>query len=84
MTGLPVDHRLENYTKGYKSAWVVKKYGVSAVFVQPRVDVLCSLARARVAWVGPGGLEQSNGSADGFTRAFAAAMERLAKPLLQS
>src|SRR5437667_5408700 len=28
MTGLPVDHRFENHTNGYKSAWVVKKYGV--------------------------------------------------------
>ena len=28
MTGLPVDHRFENHKKGYKSAWVVKKYGV--------------------------------------------------------
>jgi hypothetical protein len=38
MTELPIDHRLENHKKGYKSAWVVKKYGVPAVFVQPRVD----------------------------------------------
>jgi hypothetical protein len=28
MTGLPVDHRFENHKKGYKSAWVVRKYGV--------------------------------------------------------
>jgi hypothetical protein len=28
MTGLPVDHRFENHKAGYKSAWVVKKYGV--------------------------------------------------------
>jgi hypothetical protein len=28
MTGLPVDHRFENHKHGYKSAWVVKKYGV--------------------------------------------------------
>ena len=28
MTGLPVDHRFENHRNGYKSAWVVKKYGV--------------------------------------------------------
>ena len=28
MTGLPVDHRLENHKNGYKSAWVVKKYGI--------------------------------------------------------
>ena len=27
MTGLPVDHRFENHKHGYKSAWVVKKYG---------------------------------------------------------
>ena len=27
MTGLPVDHRFENHKNGYKSAWVVKKYG---------------------------------------------------------
>src|SRR2546421_13041996 len=28
MTGLPVDHRFENHKNGYKSAWVVKEYGV--------------------------------------------------------
>ena len=28
MTGLPVDHRFENNRNGYKSAWVVRKYGV--------------------------------------------------------
>ena len=28
MTGLPVDHRFENHKNGYKSAWVVKKYGL--------------------------------------------------------
>ena|SRR2546425_8760149 len=28
MTGLPVDRRFENHKNGYKSAWVVKKYGV--------------------------------------------------------
>jgi hypothetical protein len=28
MTGLPVDHRLENHKNGYKSAWVVEKYGL--------------------------------------------------------
>src|SRR5881397_3541868 len=28
MTGLRVDHRFENHKNGYKSAWVVKKYGV--------------------------------------------------------
>src|SRR5438874_9402242 len=27
MTGLPVDHRFENHRNGYKSAWVVRKYG---------------------------------------------------------
>jgi hypothetical protein len=27
MTGLPVDHRFENHKNGYKSAWVVRKYG---------------------------------------------------------
>jgi hypothetical protein len=27
MTGLPVEHRFENHRHGYKSAWVVKKYG---------------------------------------------------------
>jgi hypothetical protein len=27
MTGLPVDERFENHKNGYKSAWVVKKYG---------------------------------------------------------
>ena len=28
MTGLPVEHRFENHKHGYKSSWVVKKYGV--------------------------------------------------------
>jgi predicted GIY-YIG superfamily endonuclease len=28
MTGLPVDQRFENHKNGYKSAWVVRKYGV--------------------------------------------------------
>jgi hypothetical protein len=28
MTGIPVEHRFENHKNGYKSAWVVKKYGV--------------------------------------------------------
>ena len=28
MTGLPIDHRFENHKNGYKSAWVVKKYGL--------------------------------------------------------
>jgi hypothetical protein len=28
MTGIPVDHRFENHMNGYKSAWVVRKYGV--------------------------------------------------------
>ena len=28
MTGIPVDHRFENHRNGYKSAWVVRKYGV--------------------------------------------------------
>jgi hypothetical protein len=28
MTGLPVEHRFENHRHGYKSAWVVRKYGV--------------------------------------------------------
>jgi hypothetical protein len=28
MTGLPVDERFENHKNGYKSAWVVRKYGV--------------------------------------------------------
>jgi len=28
MTGLPVDQRFENHENGYKSAWVVKKYGL--------------------------------------------------------
>ena len=27
MTGIPVDHRFENHKHGYKSAWVVRKYG---------------------------------------------------------
>jgi hypothetical protein len=28
MTGIPVDHRFQNHKNGYKSAWVVRKYGV--------------------------------------------------------
>jgi hypothetical protein len=28
MTGIPVNHRFENHKNGYKSAWVVKKFGV--------------------------------------------------------
>ena len=28
MTGIPVDHRFENHKNGYKSAWLVRKYGV--------------------------------------------------------
>ncbi len=28
LTGLPVEHRFENHKHGYKSAWVVEKYGV--------------------------------------------------------
>ena len=28
MTGLPVEHRFENHKHGYKSSWVVRKYGV--------------------------------------------------------
>ena len=28
MTGIPVDHRFENHKNGYKSAWVVRKYGI--------------------------------------------------------
>jgi hypothetical protein len=28
MTGIPVDERFENRKNGYKSAWVVRKYGV--------------------------------------------------------
>jgi hypothetical protein len=28
MTGIPVGHRFENHKNGYKSAWVVRKYGV--------------------------------------------------------
>ena len=28
MTGIPVGHRFENHKNGYKSAWVVRRYGV--------------------------------------------------------
>jgi hypothetical protein len=28
MTGIAIDHRFENHKYGYKSAWVVRKYGV--------------------------------------------------------
>ena len=31
MTGIPVDHRFENHKAGYKSAWVVRKYGVRLI-----------------------------------------------------
>jgi hypothetical protein len=27
MTGLPVEHRLQNHLHGYKESWVVEKYG---------------------------------------------------------
>jgi hypothetical protein len=28
MTGIPVDQRFKNHKNGYKSAWVVRKYGI--------------------------------------------------------
>jgi hypothetical protein len=28
MSGLPPEHRFENHRNGYKSAWVVRKYGI--------------------------------------------------------
>jgi hypothetical protein len=28
MTGLPVEHRFENHKHGYKSSWLVEKYGL--------------------------------------------------------
>ncbi len=28
MTGIPADQRFQNHKNGYKSAWVVRKYGV--------------------------------------------------------
>jgi len=28
MTGIPADKRFQNHKNGYKSAWVVRKYGV--------------------------------------------------------
>ena len=28
MSGLPPEHRFENHRNGYKSAWVVRKYGL--------------------------------------------------------
>jgi hypothetical protein len=28
MTAIPIDHRFENHKNGYKSAWVVRKYGL--------------------------------------------------------
>src|SRR5216110_920772 len=31
MTGLPVDHRFENHKNGYKSSWVVRKYGLRLI-----------------------------------------------------
>ena len=31
MTGLPVEHRFENHRHGYKSASVVRKYGVRLI-----------------------------------------------------
>jgi hypothetical protein len=27
MTGLPVEHRLQNHLNGYKASWVVERYG---------------------------------------------------------
>jgi hypothetical protein len=35
MTGIPVEHRFENHKNGYKSAWVVRKYGVR---LMPELD----------------------------------------------
>ena len=29
MSGLPPEHRFENHRHGYKSAWVVRKHGIS-------------------------------------------------------
>jgi hypothetical protein len=31
MTGLPIDHRFENHKNGYKSARLVKKYGIKLI-----------------------------------------------------
>jgi hypothetical protein len=31
MTGLPVEHRFENHKHGYKSSWVVRKYGLRLI-----------------------------------------------------
>src|SRR5438876_10481381 len=31
LAGISVDHRFENHKNGYKSAWVVRKYGVRLV-----------------------------------------------------
>ena len=28
MSGLPPEHRFENHRNGYKSSWVVRKYGI--------------------------------------------------------
>jgi hypothetical protein len=28
MTGIPIDRRFENHRNGYKSSWIVRKYGV--------------------------------------------------------
>jgi len=28
MTGIPVEHRFQNHKNSYKSAWVVRKYGI--------------------------------------------------------
>jgi hypothetical protein len=28
LTGLPVEHRFENHKHGYKSSWIVEKFGI--------------------------------------------------------
>ena len=31
MTGIPVEHRFENHKNDYKSAWVVRRYGIRLI-----------------------------------------------------
>jgi hypothetical protein len=52
MTGLPVDHRFENHKNGYKSAWVVRKYGVRLMpELYEHLNPMCrSKQRSRWKW----------------------------------
>jgi hypothetical protein len=45
MTGIPVEHRFENHKNGYKSAWVVKKYGLR---LMPESSSFLSVSLTRI------------------------------------